>query len=71
MRGTDTIHAEALVTGVRSSERAFDLRLANGHQLVGFVKKHDEHKKTVEVNQRVKIRLSSFDLSKGQIVFED
>lgn len=70
MCGTDTILAEARVIGKRS-ERAFDLQLANGHRFVGFVKKHDENKKTVEVNQRVNVRLSSFDLSKGQIIFED
>jgi translation initiation factor IF-1 len=70
MCGTDTILAEARVTGIRSG-RAYDLILANGHQLVGFVKKHDLNKKTVDVGQRVDIRLSSFDLSKGQILFED
>ena len=70
MCGTDTILAEARVIRKRS-ERAFDLELANGHQFVGFVKKHDVDKKTVEVDQRINVRLSSFDLSKGQISFED
>lgn len=70
MCGSDSILAEARVIGVRS-ERAFDLELANGHRLVGFVKFKDRDKKTVETGARVNISLSPFDLSKGQIVFED
>ena len=70
MCGQATLVVEARVTRVRS-ERAYDLEMVNGHRFVGFVKKHDLQKKTVEVNQRVNVRLSSFDLSKGQIVFEN
>jgi translation initiation factor IF-1 len=69
MRGTSTILVEARVTGRRSG-RAFDLILENGHRFVGFVKKVDIEKKSVEIDQRVKVKLTSFDLSKGQIVFE-
>jgi translation initiation factor IF-1 len=70
MRGTDTILAQARVIRVRSL-RAFDVVLDNGHHLVGFLKKSDQDKKTIEVDQWIKISLSPFDLSKGQIVTED
>jgi len=65
----DSIFAEGCVTGIRS-ERTYDIELANGHRLVGFVTKRDSERKiTFETGQKVKLRLTPFDLSKGQVVF--
>lgn len=70
MFGEDTIFAEGRVTGVRS-ERAFDAELPNGHRLVAFVTRRDAGRKiTIETGSRINLRLSPFDLSKGQVVFD-
>ena len=65
----DSIFAEGYVIGIRS-ERTYDIELSNGHKLVGFVMKRDSERKiTFDTGQKVKLRLSPFDLSKGQVVF--
>ena len=69
MCGEDSIFAEGCVVAIRS-ERTYDIELANGHRLVGFVTKRDKERKiTFETGQKVKLRLTPFDLSKGQVVF--
>lgn len=70
MFGEDSIFAEGRVIGVRS-DRAFDAELPNGHRLVAFITRRDADRKlTIETGSRINIRLSPFDLSKGQIVFD-
>ena len=69
MFGEDSIFAEGRVIGVRS-DRAYDAELPNGHRLVAFVTKRDKDRKiTIETGSRINLRLSPFDLSKGQVVF--
>lgn len=70
MFGEDSIFTEGRIIGVRS-DRAYDAELPNGHRLVAFVIRRDaKQKKTIEIGSRIRLRLSPFDLSKGQVVFD-
>lgn len=70
MFGEDSIFAEGRIVGVRS-DRAYDAELPNGHRLVAFVTRRDADRKiTIETGLRINLRLSPFDLSKGQVVFD-
>lgn len=65
----DSIFAEGVVTGVRS-DRVCELRLENGHEMIGYVTQKDSVlKKSIDTGMKVTVRCSPFDLSKGQVVF--
>ncbi|MFT4690353.1 MAG: translation initiation factor IF-1 [Verrucomicrobiia bacterium] len=69
MFGEDSVFAEGVVVAIRS-DRAYEVKLPNGHRLIAFVTRKDRgNKKSIEIGMKIPVRCSPFDLSKGQIVY--
>lgn len=66
MFAESAFQVDGLVTEVRTARTA-QVRLANGHELLGFV---PSRQKSVELKPgcRVKLQLTPYDLSEGRIL---
>ncbi len=69
MRGKEIIELDAVVVGVLEL-RAFRARLGNGHEFTAFVprEKTPASGAACAPGARVRVALSPFDLSRGEIV---
>jgi translation initiation factor IF-1 len=53
-------------------DSAFQAVLSNGHRVVAYVRKNDRQRAdSLETGQDVQIRMSPYNMSKGQIIFEE
>jgi translation initiation factor IF-1 len=68
MPGTDAFQVEGVVLSLLS-QRACRLRLANGHEVVGFLTRRMlETAGPPRVGQTWRLQLSPFDLSEGRLM---
>lgn len=69
MRGKEIIELDAEVTAVIDT-RAFRARLGNGHAFTAFIPREraPETEKEIFPGTGVSVRLSPFDMSRGEIV---
>lgn len=65
--GKEIIGLDAVIVSVLS-EKAFRARLANGHEFVAFLPaRRCDVKRDWAVGDRIAVRMSPFDMSKGEI----
>lgn len=65
--GKEIIDLDAVIVSVLS-EKAFRARLANGYEFVAFLPAHHgDLKRDLAVGDRIAVRMSPFDMSKGEI----
>jgi translation initiation factor IF-1 len=70
MAGKSAFQVEGVVTEVLSA-KTYRIELANGHRVFGFeAGKMMTDVARFEVGSRVRLQLSSFDLSEGRILLE-
>ena len=70
MHGTDAFQVEGVVVEALANG-TYRVELANGHRLTGFVAGRARKTETrFAVGDKVKLRLTPFDLSSGRIVAE-
>ena len=68
MSGEDAFQVEGVVLNV-VSPRACRMRLANGHELLGFMtRRTQETLGEPRVGQQFRLQLSPYDLSEGRII---
>lgn len=67
MSGPGHIEEDGIVCEVRS-EGVCMVQLANGHKLWAGVSRRDGGKKRFAVGDRVRVRISVYDVSRGRIV---
>jgi len=69
MRRTEIIRLDAKVVSV-IADAVFRAELDNGHQLVAYTPREDRDKVLgLGPGDRVKVELSPYDMSRGQVVF--
>jgi len=71
MHGTDAFQVEGVVIEARLN-RTYQVELANGHRLLGFVA--GRAKQTfagLAVGEKVRLQLTPYDLTTGRIVIRD
>ena len=69
MPGENAFTVEGVVIEVRS-ERTCQVKLANGHVVFGFARVRETCGIKLSPGQKVKLKLSPYDLSEGQIMVE-
>lgn len=67
MSGPGHIEEDGIVCGVRP-EGVCMVQLVNGHKLWAGVSRRDSGKKRFAVGDRVRVRISVYDVSRGRIV---
>ena len=68
MSGEEAFQVEGVVLSV-VSPRACRLRLANGHEVLGFMTRRiQETLGEPRIGQRFRLQLSPYDLSEGRII---
>jgi len=70
--GENVIRLEGTVIEVLREATLFRVELVNGHRLLGHVSKR-RHEEAAELKpgDKVNLEMSSFDFSKGRIVWEE
>jgi translation initiation factor IF-1 len=68
MPGTDAFQVEGVVLSV-VSERACRLRLANGHEVLGYLTRRLQDRwGAPRVGQQWRLQMTPFDLSEGRLI---
>ena len=67
MNKKETILLDARLISVIDNN-AFDAELRNGHRFVAFFKRGDAHRNMLRVGEEVRVEMSPYDMSKGQLV---
>lgn len=71
MQRSDAIHADGVIVAALGG-CLFQVKLANGHQILGFPPRRARNAGLkLAIGDRVKVRLSLFDLSKGRLVLNE
>ena len=72
MSGEDAIRLEGTVIEVLKEATLFRVALINGHRLLGHVSGRSRREAgTLKAGDKVNLKMSPFDFSKGQIVLEE
>ena len=70
MSGNDAFEVEGVIVEVQANG-TYRVELANGHRLLGFVAgKRKQNQVRLATGDRVKLKLSSYDLSAGRILLD-
>ena len=67
MDGEDAFSVEGVITEARPN-RTYEVQLPNGHRLTGFVAGKAKLRFTGKPGDKVRLKLSSYDLSEGRIL---
>ena len=71
MRQTEIIRLDARVVSV-IADAVFRTELGNGHQVVAHAAREDREKAVgIGLGDRVRVDMSPYDMSVGQLVFEE
>ena len=67
MAGEEAFQVEGVVVEALPN-RTYRVKLANGHQVLGFVTGRAKESFAAKAGDRVKLRMSPYDLSEGRII---
>jgi translation initiation factor IF-1 len=71
MQRSDAVQVEAVIVALLA-RRVFRMELGNGHRFLGFAPSWLKNAGLkLAIGDRVKVRISLFDLSKGRLILND